>query len=63
MKDDSVVSTETSNDTVSNLRAKKAYHRPQILACEPLEAVAAACTPIPPAKGSFSACPGGLVSS
>ena len=36
-------------------KARKAYESPKILAREPLEAVAAVCTPSPPAK-TFGAC-------
>ena len=37
--------------------AKKKYRRPEILYREPLEAMAALCTPRPPAKANVGACP------
>lgn len=36
---------------------KKAYRRPEILYREPLEAMAALCTPSPPAKATVGTCP------
>ena len=36
---------------------KKKYRRPEILYREPLEAMAALCTPIPPAKANVGSCP------
>lgn len=42
--------------------ARKPYESPKILAREPLEAVAAVCTPSPPAK-TFGACFAGLLNS
>ena len=36
---------------------KKAYRRPEILYREPLEAMAALCTPKPPAKATPGTCP------
>lgn len=36
---------------------KKKYRRPEILYREPLEAMAALCTPRPPAKADVGSCP------
>ena len=36
---------------------KKKYRRPEILYREPLEAMAALCTPMPPAKADVGSCP------
>lgn len=38
---------------------KKPYQRPEILYREPLEAMAALCTPAPPAKVNVGLCPSG----
>lgn len=43
--------------------AKRAYERPRILSREPLEAVAAVCSPAPPAKANPGSCPSGPISS
>jgi hypothetical protein len=43
--------------------AKKPYRRPQILYREPLEAMAALCTPAPPAKVNIGVCPSGPTQS
>ena len=40
-----------------------AYDPPRILYREPLETIAALCTPSPPAKGTPGACPRGPISS
>ena len=46
------------SDTVSRRqRQKKPYRRPEIVYREPLEAMAALCTPAPPAKINLGACP------
>lgn len=42
---------------------KKKYRRPEILYREPLEAMAALCTPAPPAKMNTGMCPIGPISS
>jgi len=42
---------------------RRAYERPRILSREPLEAVAAVCAPVPPAKGNPGMCPTGPISS
>jgi hypothetical protein len=42
---------------------KKPYAAPRILSREPLEAVAAVCSPSPPAKGNPGQCPSGPISS
>lgn len=53
MKDDK---NQASSNEASK-RVKKAYRRPEILYREPLEAMAALCTPRPPAKANVGACP------
>jgi hypothetical protein len=42
---------------------REPYEPPRIVYREPLEAVATACLPAPPAKGSPGACPIGPISS
>lgn len=42
---------------------RRPYEAPRIVYREPLEAVATACTPSPPAKGSPAACSLGPISS
>jgi len=42
---------------------KRRYQKPRILAREPLEAVAAVCSPSPPAKTDGNSCPSGPFSS
>ncbi len=42
---------------------KRPYEAPRILSREPLEAVAAVCSPAPPAKGNPGACPSGPIAS
>lgn len=42
---------------------KKPYRRPEILYREPLEAMAAICTPVPPAKANLGMCSQGPISS
>jgi len=42
---------------------RKPYERPRILSREPLEAVAALCSPAPPAKANLGLCPQGPISS
>jgi hypothetical protein len=51
------------NATESATGGKKAYEAPRILSREPLEAVAAVCSPSPPAKANPGACPSGPISS
>jgi hypothetical protein len=43
--------------------ARRAYERPRILYREPLEAMAAVCSPSPPAKGNPGFCSQGPISS
>jgi|GEM_PF-1565817 len=43
--------------------ARRLYHPPRILFREPLEAMAAICTPHPPAKSNKGLCPMGPISS
>lgn len=42
---------------------KRPYDPPRILSREPLEAVAAVCTPAPPGKANPGACPAGPIQS
>ena len=42
---------------------RKPYSPPRILSREPLEAMAAICSPTPPAKANAGACPLGPVNS
>lgn len=65
MKKELGVTTATSNSPVSASRGKKVYERPRILTREALEAVAATCTPAPPAKAApgFTGCNAGILAS
>ena len=45
------------SDAPREAAKKKPYRRPEILYREPLEAMAALCTPAPPAKASVGSCP------
>jgi len=51
------------NATESATEGRKPYEAPRILSREPLEAVAAVCSPSPPAKANPGACPSGPISS
>jgi hypothetical protein len=42
---------------------RKPYEAPRILSREPLEAIAATCSPSPPAKANPVLCPQGPISS
>ena len=42
---------------------RRSYERPRILHREPLEAMAAVCSPRPPAKGNVAFCSQGPISS
>ena len=54
MKDDE---NRNKNERGNGTAKKKAYRRPAILYREPLEAMAALCTPSPPAKATVGTCP------
>lgn len=54
---------EPKQSSASEPSKKKPYRRPEILYREPLEAMAALCTPSPPAKANLGMCPTGPVSS
>lgn len=54
---------EQKESSASEPSRKKPYRRPEILYREPLEAMAALCTPSPPAKSNLGMCPTGPVSS
>ena len=43
---------ETQGEVRSRKQARKVYEKPRIIFREPLEVVAAACTPSPPGKTS-----------
>jgi hypothetical protein len=43
--------------------ARRPYHPPRVLHREPLEAIAAVCSPAPPAKNNPAFCPQGPISS
>jgi hypothetical protein len=51
---------ESSNETTG---VRRSYTPPRILYREPLEAMAAVCQPVPPAKGSPAFCSMGPISS
>lgn len=55
--------TNSSNEATDGASAREPYEAPRIVYREPLEAVATACTPAPPSKGSPGACPTGPISS
>jgi hypothetical protein len=42
---------------------RKSYSPPRILSREPLEAMAAVCSPTPPAKANAGVCPRGPINS
>ncbi len=48
---------DDKNERGNTAAKKKAYRRPEILYREPLEAMAALCTPSPPAKATVGTCP------
>jgi hypothetical protein len=52
-----------NDDAAKPEQAKRAYEPPRILSREPLEAVAAICTPVGVAKANPGACPSGPISS
>lgn len=55
---------EITSTAVSDAEKKrKDYTPPMIVSREPLEAMAAICSPSPPAKANAGACPVGPVSS
>jgi len=47
----------------TDLPRRKRYEPPCILSREPLEAMAALCSPHPPAKGNPGSCPRGPINS
>ena len=52
-----------AHDATPATEGKKPYEAPRVLSREPLEAVAAVCSPAPPAKANPGACPSGPISS
>ena len=54
---------EQKQSSASEPSKKKPYRRPEILYREPLEAMAAICTPSPPAKANIGLCQQGPLSS
>ena len=55
--------TKKRSDADGTARGKKPYQRPQIVYREPLEAMAALCTPAPTAKVNSGSCPTGPLRS
>lgn len=55
--------SQDERDTPGTADRKKAYEAPRVLSREPLEAVAALCSPSPPAKANPGLCPSGPISS
>jgi hypothetical protein len=55
--------TSNPSGASSEVSGREPYEAPRIVYREPLEAVATACTPAPPAKGSPAVCSQGPVSS
>jgi hypothetical protein len=54
--------SDEKEPTAAEPQGRRPYEAPRILHREPLEAMAAVCTP-PPAKNSFGMCPSGPISS
>lgn len=52
-----------TRDTTKPAADKRPYEAPRVLSREPLEAVAAVCSPAPPSKANPGACPAGPISS
>jgi hypothetical protein len=50
-------------ETNEPVKARKPYAAPKIVSREPLEAMAAVCSPTPPAKGNAGLCPSGPINS
>ena len=50
-----------SAPTESDSPRRKPYRRPRVLSVEPMELVAAVCTPV--GKADLGACPGGPINS
>jgi hypothetical protein len=56
-------SVETSTSQEATPGARRPYAAPRVLSREPLESVAAVCSPAPPAKSNPGLCPSGPISS
>jgi hypothetical protein len=54
---------ESADIDLSSGVPKRRYESPRILYREPLEAMAAVCSPAPPAKGNVAFCSQGPISS
>jgi hypothetical protein len=54
---------DRQDETENKQRARKAYTPPRIVSREPLEAMAAVCSPRPPAKSNAGFCPKGPINS
>jgi hypothetical protein len=55
--------SDTTKDTPPEQPKRKPYVTPLILSREPLEAMAALCSPHPPAKSNPGICPRGPINS
>jgi hypothetical protein len=55
--------SETQPEPESEGKVRKPYTPPRIISREPLEAMAAVCTPRPPAKENAGLCPRGPINS
>lgn len=56
-------SEEPANNEEAKSARRKPYSPPRILSREPLEAMAATCSPRPPAKTNAGLCPRGPINS
>jgi len=63
MPETSAASTTSETPETSATTARRPYQAPRILFREPLEAMAAICSPHPPAKANKGLCPLGPISS
>jgi hypothetical protein len=54
---------ETRTESESKPEPRKPYEPPRIVSREPLEAMAAVCSPRPPAKSNAGLCPRGPINS
>jgi len=54
---------DRQDETENKQQERKPYTPPRIVSREPLEAMAAVCSPQPPAKGNAGLCPRGPINS